>query len=115
MATLLVSLLTALWGCAPPPVYDQISGIIVHTQTADGTDKRELSGDTLARAARCLASTEEISQAQSNPELIEAVILLQVKDRFGDRMFEFYTTENFKGNKGKYYKNNCIYTVIRGS
>ena len=114
MAPLLVSLVTTLWGCTPPPVYNGITEVIVHTQTAGGTNKEELAGDKLARAKRCLYGTEEIDQVQSKQELLQAVILMQVKDRLGDRMFEFYTTENFKGNKGKYYRNNCIYGIIRG-
>jgi hypothetical protein len=115
MAPVLVSLLTSLWGCTPPPVYNQITKIIIHTQTAGGTNKKELTGDALDRAAKCMYQTEEIGQAASNPDLLQAVILLQVEDRNGDRMFEFYTNENFKGNKGKYYRNNCIYGIIRGS
>ena len=114
MAPLLLSLVTTLWGCTPPPVYNGITEVIVHTQTAGGTHKEELAADKLNRAKRCLSDTEEIAQGTEDRDLLQAVILMQVKDRVGDRMFEFYTTENFKGNKGKYYRNSCIYSIIRG-
>ncbi|MBX2802119.1 MAG: hypothetical protein KTR31_30845 [Myxococcales bacterium] len=113
VASLLLAASTLFSGCTKPPVYQAISGVIVHHQTASGTTKNELTGDQLEKAVGCLYSTTEIPEEQSKEELLQAIILLQVKDRLGDRMFELYTTHNFKGNKGKYYKNECIYSIIR--
>lgn len=111
MVTLLVSL--GLWGCTQPPVYNGITEVIVHKQTAGGTNKETLEGERFDKATRCLYTTTEIPADQSKQELLQEILLIQVKDRLGDRMFEFYTDVNLKGNKGKYYYNDCIYRVIK--
>ncbi len=103
-----------LAGCTKPPVYDGITTIIVHEQTLQGTARTELSGDKLLEATSCLYKTVEVQVEQSESEdLLQAMILLQVKDRHGDRMFEIFTDSNFKGNKGKYYRNDCILDIVR--
>jgi hypothetical protein len=113
MVPLLVAALASLIGCTSSPVYNTISGVIVHSQTPGGTSKDELSGDRLDKARNCLYQTEEISNNESKSDLLQEILLIQVKDRYGDRMFEFYTDENFKGNKGKYYRSRCMYKVIK--
>jgi hypothetical protein len=113
MSTLVLAILTALTGCSKPPVYNGIASITVHTQDARGTSQVELTGEKLDKARKCLMRTEEITQDEGSSELLQSIIMIQVKDRIGDRMFELYTNENFKGNKGKYYRNPCIYTIIR--
>lgn len=114
MVPLLVAALASLIGCTASPVYNTIAGVIVHSQTPGGTSKDELSGDRLEKARACLYQTEEIQNSESKSDLLQEILLIQVKDRYGDRMFEFYTDENFKGNKGKYYRNKCMYKVIKG-
>src|SRR5688572_26096257 len=111
MVPLLVSL--GLGGCTTPPVFNGVAEVIVHVQTAKGTARDTLTGEKLERAAECLYTTEEIPAAQAKPEFLQEVILVQVKDRLGDRMFEFYTDENFKGDKGKIYRNNCLFRIIK--
>ncbi|MEQ1505685.1 MAG: hypothetical protein ABMB14_25855 [Myxococcota bacterium] len=115
--SMVVSLLGALiggWvGCTSAPVYNTITEVTVHLQTPGGTSRKALEGDQLERAKNCLYSTVEIDREESKSELIQEILLIEVKDRYGDRMFEFYTDENFKGNKGKYYQNHCMYHVIR--
>ena len=114
MVTLLICLWTVLVGCNKPPVYQNITSVTVHTQTGmSGVTKNELAGEELQEAVECLYQTEEIREQDSSAELLQAIILLQVTDRLGNRMFELYTNKNFKGNKGKYYRNNCIYGLIR--
>lgn len=106
--------LSSLVGCEKPPIYNEISKVIVHSQTgASGTQKTELRGEKFDQAVQCLYRTQEITAEDAKQELLQAIVVLQVVDRIGDRMFELYTTENFKGNKGKYYKNDCIYHVIQ--
>ena len=107
--------LSSLFGCEKPPIYLEISRVVVHQESgASGTKKIELRGEKLDRAMQCLYSTQEIEQGEANAELLQSdIVVLQVVDRIGDRMFELYTTENFKGNKGKYYRNRCIYGIIQ--
>jgi hypothetical protein len=102
-----------LWGCTEQPVFVGIGEIMIHVQTANGVKKEALQGERLERAKSCLYSTVEIPKNAAKPEVIQEVILVQVKDRLGDRMFELYTDENFTGNKGKYYRNGCMYRIIK--
>lgn len=102
-----------LGGCAEPPVFVEVEEVIVHTQTKQGTDRVALSGDKLWEARLCLYETTEVGQSQMKPEVLQEIILLQVKDRLGDRMFEFITDENLTGNKGKHYRNPCIFRVVK--
>ena len=113
MVPLLVATLASMVGCTTSPVYNTISGVTVHSQTPGGTSKDELTGDRLEQARECLYKTEEIQNSESKQDLLQEILLVQVKDRYGDRMFEFYTDENFKGNKGKYYRSTCMYKVIK--
>jgi len=109
----LAAALTLLTGCGESATYQGISGVTIHHQTAGGTSRKELKGDKLAEASACLYSTRTIPQEESSKELLATIYLIEVKDRLGDRMFEMYTDRNFKGNKGKYYENRCIYRIIQ--
>jgi hypothetical protein len=113
MVPLLVASLASVVGCTASPVYNTIGGVIVHSQSPGGTSKDELVGERLENARNCLYTTEEIENSEAKQELLQEILLVQVKDRYGDRMFEFYTDENFKGNKGKYYRNRCLYKIIK--
>lgn len=118
MATpFLLSLFALFPGCTKPPVYNQIASVVVHHQTSQGTTRTELEGEMLERAAGCLGRTTEVAfdPATSPEEPLQAIYLLQIVDRYGDRMFEMLTSSTFKGNKGKYYRNDCILKVIRDS
>jgi hypothetical protein len=109
--------LLALVGCigcfGSAPVFLGISEISLVQQGSRGTEKKLLEGDALAEATDCLMSSQEIPQSQLSSELLPEIILLSVKDRLGDRMFELTTNENFSGNKGKYYYNACIYRIVK--
>ena len=111
MVPLLLS--TGLWGCTAQPVFNGIAEVTIHVQTASGVKKDHIEGERLERAKTCLYTTQEIEKSQAKPELIQEVILIEVKDRLGDRMFEYYTNENFSGNKGKNYRNSCMYRIIK--
>ncbi|HHO51377.1 MAG TPA: hypothetical protein ENK18_10995 [Deltaproteobacteria bacterium] len=111
---MLAPLLLALpmfFGCEKPPIYNGITSVLVHNQTARGVTKTEMTGDKLAQATSCLYKTQEILPEEATDDFLSTIILLQVRDRLGDRMFELYTTENLKGDKG-FYKNPCIYRII---
>jgi hypothetical protein len=109
-----VGLSLLLTACSTPPTFTQIGAVTVMVQTPGGTSKVQLEGEQLEAAKACLYATEEIQQEESKSELLQEILLLQVQDRYGDRMFELYTDENFKGNK-KYYRNSCIFKVIKQS
>ncbi len=111
MVPLLLS--AGLWGCTEQPVFNGIGEIMIHIQTANGVKKELLEGERLERAKACMYTTAEIESSQAKTEVIQEVILVEVKDRLGDRMFEYYTNENFKGGKGKTYRNGCMYRIIK--
>ncbi|MEZ4238316.1 MAG: hypothetical protein R3F59_19620 [Myxococcota bacterium] len=105
----------ALWtGCTSAPVFNQITDVTVQTQGPGGIARQALEGEKLERATRCLYRTEEIRNEESKKDPLQEILLIQVKDRYADRVFEFYTDENMKGNKGKYYRNGCIFQIIKG-
>ena len=106
--------LTLLAACTTPPVFDGISGVTVIEQTEMGTSKRDLKGEDLDKARSCLYGTEEIPQEEAKNELLQEILMLDVKDRTADRTFELYTDENFHGSK-KYYRNRCIFKIIKQS
>jgi len=103
-----------LVGCSEAPVYQDITGITMHTQTAAGTARRSLEGRMFQQARACLYRTEGIEASQASEQLLGSIYILEVKDKYGDRMFELYTDQNMKGNKGRYYRNNCIYPILEG-
>ncbi len=107
--------LSLLFGCTEAPVYKNITGVTIHTQTAAGTSRRPVEGKKLTDAARCLYGTENIDESEASDELLGSIYILEVKDQFGDRMFELFTNENLKGNKGRYYRNTCIYGILQES
>jgi hypothetical protein len=100
-------------GCSAAPVFNTITEVVVHLQTPGGTSKETLTGDKLEQSKSCLYQTEEIDREESKSELLQEIVLIEVKDRYGDRMFEFYTDENLKGNKGKYYRNKCMWRLLK--
>jgi len=101
-------------GCSSPPVFDGIDSVTVIVQTEMGTSKVELKGDPLEKARSCLYDTEEIQQEEAKTELLQEILMLEVKDRSADRTFELYTDENFHGSK-KYYRNACIFKIIKAA
>lgn len=116
MGTMLFALgvLGSLTGCATPPVFLGITEITLNTQTATGIHKVAIDGDKLKDATACLeGSTVEISPEEQSQEVLQEILLMGVKDRLGDRMFELTTNSNFSGNKGKFYRNDCIYRILK--
>ncbi len=106
-------LMAVLTGCATAPVFDSISEVILQTQGPAGIQEDRLEGERLAQAVSCLVTTEEITEDQVKREaMITEILLLRVKDRRGDRMFEVTTTENFSG-RGKFYRNACMYKILK--
>jgi hypothetical protein len=116
MGTLLFALgfLGSLEGCATPPLFLGITEITLNTQTATGIHKVVVDGAKLKDAATCLETqTVEIAPEEQSQDVLQEILLMGVKDRLGDRMFELTTTHNFSGNKGKFYRNECIYRILK--
>lgn len=117
MGTLLFALgfLGSLGGCATQPVFFEISEISLTTQNSNGSHKQVLEGDQLAEAVWCLeGGTVEVSPEELSSDVLQEILMVGVKDRNGDRMFELTSTQNFSGNKGKLYRNECIYRIVKG-
>jgi hypothetical protein len=110
--------LTALLACSTPPVFTNITEVSLLEQTGSGINRVAMEGDQLANAKACLYTAQEIPLEETKTELLQEVLLLVVKDRGGDRMFELTTDENLTaaGNAAsgkKYYRSDCIYEVIK--
>ena len=99
-------------GCASGPIFQNIESITVHRQDSKGTRKEKLTGKELDQVASCLYRTKIIPDEDANEPLLGSVLLMEVKDGQANRMFELFTQENFKGNKGKTYSNRCLYSLI---
>jgi hypothetical protein len=104
--------LVMFFGCVEPTVFAGISAVTVIPQGSSGTTPMQLTGSELEAASACLYQTTEITKEQLNSDLLQEILLIQVKDTQGDRLFELFTGENFKGNK-KYYRNECLYKLIK--
>lgn len=102
-------------GCSTPPLFNQISSITVHNQTARGTHRQAIEGEDLASAAACLGQSQELESDPGAGDLLRSVILLEIEDRNGHRMFELYSSKNMKGNGGSYYFNDCIHAIVTES
>lgn len=99
-------------GCTEPPVFTGIRAVTVIPQGSGGTTPVELSGEQLASVQECLYQTVEVRNDDLDPDLLQEILLVQVKDQRGDRLFELFTGSNFKGNK-KYYKSTCLYRLLK--
>lgn len=103
---------TLLLGCGEAPTYQGISSVTIHKQTSQGTSRKTLDGKDFDQVAQCLYATEVVPQPENLDDLLGSIIILEVNDRMGDRMFELYSQRHMKGNKGKYYHNTCIYGLV---
>ena len=105
--------LTLLLACGEAPTYQGISAVTVRRQTAQGTSKKELQGRDLDTIVGCLYQTEPVAQPEDLDDLLGSIVIVEVQDRVGDRMFELYSAQYMKGNKGKYYRNTCLYPLLQ--
>jgi hypothetical protein len=104
----------SLQGCAVQPVFQGITEITLNTQTSTGTHKIVLKDDRLKEAVECLeGKTTEIKPEAQSQDVLQEILLMGVKDKGGDRVFELTTSTNFSGNKGKFYSNDCIYRSLK--
>ena len=105
-------LLAGTLGCAEDKAFNGISDVQVRQISAEGLQERTFVGEDLNRLKNCLYKSDVIPQDEGK-QLLQSTYLIQVTDRNGERSFELYTESNMKGNKGKYYRNNCVYGLVR--
>lgn len=107
----LALLLTA---CTSGPTFSNIQSVKVTRVGSGGLQTIELDATHMRRAIDCLYATQEVrADASDGTMLLQDVYLLEIQDAAGIRSFELYTARHLKGNKGKYYANNCLYDLIR--
>lgn len=105
-------LLAGTLGCGEQKTFNGISDVQVRQISAEGLQERTFEGEELNRLKNCLYKSQEIAKDEGK-QLLQSTYLIQVIDRNGERSFELYTESNMKGNKGKYYRNNCVYELVR--
>lgn len=72
-----------------------------------------LQGERLRAVAGCLeAHTTEVDPREQPGEPVSDVVLVGVVDRHGARMFELTTPRAFAGNKGRFYRNDCLWDLL---
>src|SRR5690606_21735674 len=104
-----------LMACNSGPTFSGIQSVKVTRVGGDGLQTIELDATHMRRAIDCLYSTQEVNSSDADGTmLLQDVYLLEVQDAAGIRSFELYTSRHLKGNKGKYYRNSCVYDVIAG-
>lgn len=104
-----------LAACSSGPTFSNIQSVKVTRVGGDGLQTVELDATHMRRALDCLYTTVEVgSNDADGTMLLQDVYLLEVQDAAGIRSFELYTARHLKGNKGKYYRNGCLYDIIAG-
>ena len=89
------------------PIFVDVTEVVLHW---DQSTRVVLEGSRLRQAVACLEQTRELGEPLEEPPL-EDPVLLQVADRYGDRMFEVSSEHAFKGGKGRRYWSPCISSV----
>ena len=102
----------ALVGCGSDQVFTSINSVKVQRIGPNGLEEKFFEGQDAVKLKNCLYKSAEIPEDEGK-ELLQATFLIQVKDNAGERSFELYTASNLKGNKGKYYSNDCIYALVQ--
>lgn len=114
MTTVLLTLGLLLTGCQQGPTFLNIESVKVQRVGSDGLHGVELSITEQRKLVECLYGTREVNPANAEDEiLLQDVYLVEIKDKAGIRSFELYTANHLKGNKGKYYRNGCLYPLIK--
>jgi hypothetical protein len=110
-----IVLAAALLGCAPSgPTFVNVESVVVQQIRRDGLTKRDISSKKKLRdVANCLYTTTEVTEEDSRKRnLLQTTFLIDIKDVHGIRSFELFTDQHLKGNKGNYYFNKCLHTLI---
>lgn len=113
--SLLAGALVALTACADNAPFQGISAVKVRHHGAAGLNEKALDDRAQKALIECLYRSVEVTEEQTLRDLLQTTYLIEVSDAHGDRSFELYTRQNLKGNKGKYYVNDCVYGIVHKS
>ena len=113
--SLLAGTLLVASACAPAGPFQGISAVKVRHITESGLKDKVFKEAEQQNLIGYLYQSTEVPEEQTLRELLQTTYLIEVSDAVGDRSFELYTTQNLKGNKGKYYVNTCIHDIIRSA
>ncbi|MFT4624833.1 MAG: hypothetical protein ACI8PZ_003496 [Myxococcota bacterium] len=94
------------------PVFRNVTKTNVKHVGSRGLTERTFTAREGTTVAECLYTTKGIAADQASDELLPTTYLVEVHDNQGVRSFELYTATNLKGNKGKYFVNNCLHDLI---
>lgn len=109
-----VGMLFLLASCQAGPTFAEIQSLKVTRVGSDGLHNVSLTATGQRQAIDCLYQTSEVPAEDAEGEiLLQDVYLVEIRDAAGIRSFELYTGNHLKGNKGKYYRNGCIYGIIK--
>jgi hypothetical protein len=90
------------------PIFADVTGIVLHRQGTDGDVIRDVLEDRrLEEAVECLELTRELGEQFEEPPL-EEVVLVEIADRYGDRMFQPYSAHLVAGNRRRHYWSPCL-------
>lgn len=110
--SLLAAGLAVLTACGEPPPFAGITSVKVRHIGESGLKETVFEGKKQQAIQACLYSSVEVPEEATLRDLLQTTYLIEVSDSNGDRSFELYTQKNLKGNKGRYYVNDCIYKMI---
>jgi len=108
----------ALWsllGCVTQSglPLEQAQGLTVRQVTEHGLRSLDITRQQRDSMTRCVRATRAASAGPSSPDVLYEPYLLEVQLPTGGLTFELYTPSDLKGNKGKHYRNGCMYDLLR--
>ena len=92
---------------------DQARGLAVRQVTEHGLKSLDITREQRDMMTRCMRSTQEVGAGPSSPDPLYEPYLIEVQMPSGSMTFELYTPSHLKGNKGKNYRNGCMYDLLR--
>lgn len=107
--------LWSLLGCVAQsgPSLEQARGLTVRQVTEHGLKSLDITREQRDSMIRCMRSTRQASAAPTSPDALYEPYLVEVQMPGGSMTFELYTPSDLKGNKGKHYRNGCLYDLLR--
>lgn len=91
-------------------LFAEVSEVVVFQQQPEGVARYDLDGERLREAIECLGQTRELRVAPEEPPL-DPIVLVEVVDRFGDRMFEPLSEHVIIGDRHRRYWSPCLASI----
>lgn len=106
-----------LWllGCGgEPSAFEAVTDMTVRQMDPTGG----LKGFRVDSATRrdmllCITKTREITADELEINLLPKPYLIALRSDAGERSYELLSRRNLRDSEGRYYSNDCIYTLIR--